>query len=1139
MPQVGSNNRIDNQEHTMREAIAALLSNPDVEVMDIASGYFRLSGISTLKNEIRSFMSQSLQKPKMRWLLSNRLDEKSSKFFDDAKENDDNEDFQISDDFFEQIKSWIKSGDIEVNVFVGKEYIESNKLNDIEFLHGKAYLFSAKHQSTSGHVLIGSSNFTQGGLVGNRELNIYSQDSWPALHSWFDELWDGYSVPYSNELLAAFEDQKKNAKQEVEYTPIDFMYWNLGKFYGKSKNRSLDRRIAELERKLPYPTDESGHKFFAHQRIGIKSVYEKLNEFDTQILADGVGLGKTLEAASILKLYLEDLEIMNDKRGALVLANDRLKAQWFEELQNVHQEQSKIHFMTRQRFANLTESEIQEMSDKYGIVVIDEAHEGFLKPNNRSYKNMQLLVNEARNKFAIDIKGLLLTATPWNNSREDVIRLPLLFLNIDKVPDSRKYYDYILGGRESALFDSKGDGNFNQEAYKEFWKDYYIQRTRLSLSNEKFLSDKYPKREFPLESEDEPYSIPYSAEVSSALTDALSKLIELHLPYQDTVMQYFNGDSFSQVVLRQRQQLLRRADSSNAAFTQSVENIEIKLKDFITDIDSLAGKSLSDVKKYFIAKVDKDVADSYDDYEGLDLGDNELDEYELNSAKQKRLKLIDDALSQSTVGTYLRQMKQDAESDLIALRDINDNWSVVAKSDMKQTVIINEIRNVVNKGRKVLLFSEYTDTVNDYYDKFLKDNSFATMNIGKISGQGSFVNNTSTTKEEVLGRFSPNSKGYELFSDNEEISVLIGTDAIATGQNLQDATDVMTIELPYNPMKLEQRVGRIDRPKKNGDNRIFVYAFPSDEIIDAEIALTARYENKVEGASADTDADINLPFVQALRKNGVGRALSQAEKEAIQKDNLSSPSLVSEEEARERVQSYYEQIGESFKLSDNLQLKPFSFGLAKSSVFMGHITLRDANGHEVGFEDNNILYNLDGDMIDFVEAESIVNDARKTTISIGNYNPDGFIGKYDAATDSVLIKVSDSFNDNLRQNATVQPQMSYIMDVKKFLDNNKNNYIALFKEQEVDPKKFNEIIKSFPKRSFSKQQSQFLKGLQNSKGKVDSSKVIENVWRNLKQFITIFDMEKLAHFADSKSKSKTSAEESSSELIAGLVALKQ
>lgn len=330
-----------------------------------------------------------------------------------------------------------------------------------------------------------------------------------------------------------------------------------------------------------------------------------------KVLADGVGLGKILEAASIMKLYLQDLSLKDDKRKILILINDRLREQWLEELKNVGIDRSRFDITIRQKFTGLDEKAIQCCAETYALVVIDQAHEGFLRQNNKAYKDMKEMIEYTRFTQSRILRGLLLTATPWNNSREYVIRLGLLFLNMAKVPTSRQYYSYVLTNREKILYDTKDSGNDNQEAYVGFWKYLYYQRTRASLAEDKYLSDRYPSREFPLEDGKTPFTIEYLSEVSNALSEILERLITLKLPYQDMIWQYFGPNKESNVtILRQRFQLLRRADSSNVAFGISLKNIKNKLEKFQEEIQGLQKESISTVKNYFYAKISEEYADT-------------------------------------------------------------------------------------------------------------------------------------------------------------------------------------------------------------------------------------------------------------------------------------------------------------------------------------------------------------------------------------------------------------------------------------------------------------------------------------------------------------------------------------------------
>lgn len=1138
VPKIGSENRIDNKERTMRGAIAGLMAQSGK--IRLASGYFRLSGITELEDDFRDFFARS-ENNKMELLISNQYDTKNTetrKVFQIAEgvAEYSAESFYLNSQFYQQLVEWIQSNRLEVKIFVDEKFYETHSRSDIAFLHGKAYMFSETANSTVGQILIGSSNFTYGGLVANRELNIFSSDSFPAVKNWFDEMWENYSEPYADELIVDLEEQKERyAKPKISYTPIDYFYWSLGKYFGQKTSENLISRLKEIENKLPYPSREDNKKYFAHQFYGIQHVYEALKKFDTQVLADGVGLGKTLEASSIIKLYLQDLALGNDKRRVLILANDRLREQWWEELKNVDVSKSYVDMTTRQRFSMLSEEELHTYAEHYALVVIDEAHEGFLRRSNKAYQNMQAMISYARDTQSRTLRGLLLTATPWNNSREDVIRLGLLFLNVQKVPNERQYYNYLLTSREKLLYDTNDNGNYNQAAYVEFWKDLFYQRTRASLATDKYLSDRYPIREFPLEDGEAPFMIDYSPQVSHALREILGQLVDLKLPYQDTVWQYFGPNKLSNVILRQRFQLLRRADSSNAAFGKSLVNIKAKLKSFEEEISKLQGESLSQIKKYFYAKVSESYAEQVKENEdSFDFGDSlEEDDSNLNKAKEDRIRLIDEKLTERTVSERLRQMLQDTENDMQELEEILISWEIVSKHDEKQKFVISQIKEIVSRGEKVLVFSEYKDTAENYFKVMLEDNDIQSTGIGMVSGDNARVNFEESTKRDVLGQFSPISKSYELL-DKKEIAVLIGTDAISTGQNLQDASNIMTIELPYNPMRLEQRIGRVDRPKNKGENKIFVYAFPSEEIISAELKLSDRFENKAKGATTDTEGDFKLPFIHNGKFKGIIESLSEEEKT----NNLEQEILVasvSDFEARERVQAFYEEVGEDFVKGREFDVFPYSFAITERELLLAKGKLKDVNGVEIQ-ETNVQIWNLeDATKIDFIEAERQVKELLGKEKVIERTKADEMVRNSQEQEKSIVEKIVLDYNTNLKAVNELEQQPVYISEIRKQLLDNMRSFRNSFTEQGVDGKKFRFVAESLSNRGFNPEQKLFLRNLRSEDGKLSTRKIEQNVWKNLQRFMEIFSDTEQIELLQGDVKSKANSGQSSIEVIAGIL----
>lgn len=895
-------------------------------------------------------------------------------------------------------------------------------------------------------------------------------------------------------------------------------------------------RIKKIEQDLPYPSRDDGNKFFAHQFYGIQHVYQVLKEFDTQVLADGVGLGKTLEVASIMKLYLQDLSLKDDKRKILILANDRLREQWLEELKNVEIDRSKFDITTRQKFTGLDEKAIQYYAETYALVVIDEAHEGFLRQSNQAYKNMKAMIEYARVTQSRTLRGLLLTATPWNNSREDVIRLGLLFLNLTKVPTSRQYYNYVLTNREKILYDVKGD--YNQEAYVEFWKDLYYQRTRASLAEDKYLSDRYPSRKFPLEDGETPFTIGYSTEVSNALSEILERLITLKLPYQDTIWQYFGPNKESNVILRQRFQLLRRADSSNAAFGISLRNIKNKLEKFQDEIQGLQKESISTIKNYFYAKISEEYADTVkEDEDSFDFG-NEFEDTDniLNKAQKDRIRLVDERLTEQSRSEILSMMLEDSNDDIRDLDEILLAWEVVSKQDEKQKIVISQIKNAVLRGEKVLVFSEFADTVEDYFKELIKDDELLLAGIGMIHGGLARINYDEASKIDVLGRFSPISKSYKLF-DNTEISVLVGTDAISTGQNLQDAGHVMTIELPYNPMRLEQRIGRIDRPKSNGENMIFVYAFPSEEIISAELKLSERFEGKAKGATVDTEGVFKLPFINKGQYKGLISSLKDENIKATkgQEELIAS---VSEFEARERVKKFYDEIGDDFVKDVDYYAFPYSFVYKSEPLVLATGILNDINGKYIESTVPEIWSLKDSSQISFVDSEYRTRELIGKTALIEIEQVDETINQLTGDGREIIEKIVTTYNSNLKSVNEIEQQPAYISELRSHLIDNMRNFRINFKEQGVSGKEFKSVAYSLSNRGFTAEQQLFLRNLRGENGQLSTSKITQNIWKNLKRFVEVFNIEnigKLMEEEHSSVKSKVNNDTSKLEVIAGIL----
>lgn len=225
------------------------------------------------------------------------------------------------------------------------------------------------------------------------------------------------------------------------------------------------------------------------------------------------------------------------------------------------------------------------------------------------------------------------------------------------------------------------------------------------------------------------------------------------------------------------------------------------------------------------------------------------------------------------VKSKINQMISEAKFDVAILKTlISEIEQSYAKRDEKFEKVREIVLKELARGRKVILVSQFKITAQYYYSKLLDDNEIDSSRMGLVTGKNedNRIGDELKSKKEILDRFSPKSKNRDdIVGTIEEINLIVGTDTISTGQNLQDATVIMNLDLPYNPMILEQRIGRIDRPRPNEKvNNIYIYTFPVYDAIEAELKMTERLGKKIARVISDTQFDdIVLPEYVSYLEN--------------------------------------------------------------------------------------------------------------------------------------------------------------------------------------------------------------------------------------------------------------------------------
>lgn len=688
----------------------------------------------------------------------------------------------------------------------------------------------------------------------------------------------------------------------------------------------------------------------------------------------------------------------------LIIADTKLKDQWHDELKAVVIKKHEYEYISRQQLVNMDYDQLKD--NNYTLIVIDEAHLGFKNNNTEAYKKVLYM-----RQCNPNVKGLLLTATPWNNAREDVINIGSLFLKVDAIPNDRKYKQYFLLSPNKLTNKVVKHLANDDAAFKEFWSDVYLQRTRKTYGGK---GTRFPHRNFPS------VDIPYEPRKNEIFSNNFDVIADLKFPYQDPIK--YIDDSKEELGAKQlKMMLLKRADSSWKAYATSlqhiVDNLEKLNETFLKPMSFLKGKELLNHYKgflgdaYKVPEYEDKVNLLFKDFEPMEPVDPSQRSVRSQLRKQRYIENLKAQIASLTVRkakNAVEKMTADYNSDVSTLKMlINSLNEAYSKVDEKVDEVIECIDKERAKGHKIILVSQFADTVEYYYDKLYTHYNKPQFKypMGMITGSSNtddsdsteptlpgskkpkkpavLLNQKPSTKKDVLNHFSPRSKkAIELIDDNSQIDLVVATDTISTGQNLQDAVTLMNIDLPYNPMTLEQRIGRIDRPLPKGDNndQIYIYTFPIYQSINSQLKMMKRLGNKMEGILNDTEFDnVVLPQYEGYLKditekkqNAVKTMLDKTDDQMINHSDFSS----------EKHSEAYQQANKrmyDFKANQLIPLKAplipdysFSNGKKDHSIAVVEIKYYDVNGSYL--EKENILVDVnDSKKVEIIDAEKNLN----------------------------------------------------------------------------------------------------------------------------------------------------------------------
>ncbi len=785
-----------------------------------------------------------------------------------------------------EIKQLIADGKLEVRVYRKA------------FLHAKCYIFGS-YDSDKAVGIIGSSNYTKNGLTHNTELNAVESDHRVVTFQpktekqevghlfWFDALWNDPTTELWNEQFSTLLGLSPVG--DLLYDPYETYIRTLYELYHE-----------ELEDDQMTGSLNGSRSMFDFQAKNVNALRRKLKKYGVAMLADSVGLGKTLTAINVIKQYLNDSD---GRKRVEIICPKSLVQQW--EIELASENIPDLRPLTLQNSDAIDKRKDIDRFANVSLFVIDESH----NLRQSAGVRFQQVLDWVRSNPKAHV--LLLTATPINNQLTDLTNQILLgaggksdILKVT-VSDRQKhtvqitFHQAVENLKKKINQDIKRDGKIDYEYIRQVMtpiiRTFVVRRTRQGIEREygaltiNGVEKRFPKvrpevtqyqlntaavsefrrmkaKTFSLfdifalppevlveKCRDLKHPLDQVAQVKDRLTETgiagespmffVFQLILMlgFMPYRwlmykpkyygktrEEIREIGLNSTESKTLLLQlgifgilRTVFLKRMESSVKAMQFSLDAYETKLEIFEKGVKAGKIVSLKDIKDMQM------FVDSIDDEDFEDVG-----------------RVFDAVVVEEiNVSNFeIEAMKADIKKEHELIDLIRRQLTILEKDDSKLkrfADLIKEIRTE-KPDAKVLVFSYFADTVNYLKDKLGKHLDFVSAeNTGFVSSK------TRGDAEGLAGRFSPRSKKYELKDGETELQYLVSTDVLSEGQNLQDAGILVNFDLHWNPVRMIQRNGRVNRLGSDF-TEVRIYNMRPETKLDSYLKLIQRLEGKID-----------------------------------------------------------------------------------------------------------------------------------------------------------------------------------------------------------------------------------------------------------------------------------------------------
>lgn len=724
-------------------------------------------------------------------------------------------------------------------------------------LHAKLYLCHRADPVNPRVGFVGSSNLTFSGLGGQGELNVdvMDHDSTEKLHSWFQSRWsDRYSIDITDELIEIIDECWAAERLVDPYLIHLKLAYHL----------SRDARAGLVEFGLP---ESMQKKLLAYQSAAVKITARNLMSHSGAIIGDVVGLGKTIVATAVALLLQEEQGF-----ETLIVCPKNLVTMW-----QGYIETYRLH--ARVVSLSTVHKDLPDMR-RYRLVILDESH------NLRNHKRRDYVV--LRDYISLnDPKVLLLTATPFNTSMNDVASQLGLFIDADE----------DLGIRPEAAIQKMGEIEFlgkcddkpstlrafriseENEDWQRLLSQFLIRRTRRFIKENYAVLDPDNNRHYLLFGNGDrnylpdrvPLPLPFETSASDPASDMASEKVlealdELILPrYQMGSYLDPNGPTPNEkektlvadlktaqgnLLGFTRTMLMKRLSSNGAVFMLSLQRHLLRNYMFLTamrDGTEIPVGSVTDSQIF---------SDKEDGLEiDVDLEDDGINAVltpkEWEALGAKALKDLKARSPKKVVWVrpelFTSDFKKALESDAEVITNLLEQFGIWDQSRDSKLDALQELLEITHPNEKVLVFSEYADTA-IYVAKALEKRGVE--KVAAVTGE-----NEDPTR--LARRFSPHSNidlPGPIIRPEDELRVLIATDVLSEGQNLQDSAIVVNFDLPWAIIKLIQRAGRVDRIGQKA-TKVLVYTFLPTGGVEDVLRLRERVARRLAKNAAVFGAD--------------------------------------------------------------------------------------------------------------------------------------------------------------------------------------------------------------------------------------------------------------------------------------------